>query len=156
MKKFIALIVVLCAVMISSTTASAANWVWIYSNDYFTVYVDNSSIRRDYNYHGYVFRAFIKKVYTDAGRRNHIEFFRSRGFVPHGIYNLAYDITLQYFKAENGIKYVAILNCTAYDHNGDTISEISSSDTYPPQWVIIPPDSVGEAIFDTIYARVPN
>ena len=57
--KFFTLVALLCTVMISST-AMAANWVWIYSDKNFTIYVDNNSIRRDYNYSGYVFRAFTK------------------------------------------------------------------------------------------------
>lgn len=78
MKKFIAIVALLCAVMVSST-ASAADWVWIYSDNDYTIYVDNNSIRRDYNYSGYVFRAFTKTVYSDAGRNKEIERWRSSG-----------------------------------------------------------------------------
>ena len=156
MKKLIALVVVLCAVMISSSASAMANWVWITSNEYFTIYVDNNSIRRDYNYHGYVFRAFEKRVYSEAGRQKEIEDRRSDGkLLPRGIYNLSYGIGLDYFKEENGIKYICTMDCVYYDKNGNILSEMGFSRN-TLKWDIVLPDSVGEAIFDNIQARVPN
>ena len=157
MKKFIALVVVLCAVMISSSTASAsANWVWIYSDEYCTIYVDNNSIRRDYNYRGYVFRAFVKWIYSDAGRNRRIKNYRSAGLsLPKGMYNLSHDVVLEYFKAENGMKYSCTMDCVCYDKNGNTIPEMNFSKNQF-EWRILPPDSIGEWIFDMVRARVPN
>lgn len=153
MKKFIAIVVMLCAVLFSSTASATADWVWIYSNDNFTVYVDNNSIRRDYNYSGYVFRAFTKWMWSQS----HIDkYFRSKGEVPpKEFYNLSYSINLEYYKDENGIKYTATANSTCYTRDRKVIPEMSSSnDTL--KWIIIPPDSVIERVFDTIRARVPN
>lgn len=155
MKKFIALVVMLCAVLISSS-ASAADWVWVRSDDAITVYVDNNSISRDYNYRGYVFRAFTKWVYSETGRQEFIEHYRSNGrSLPRGIYNLSYTISLYYFKLENSMEYSSLMNVNSYDKNGNPILNLClSKDSI--QWEIIPPDSIGEIMFDVIRARVPN
>lgn len=157
MKKFFALVVLLCTVMISSTAMAAADWVWIYSDEYRTIYVDNNSIRRDYNYSGYVFRAFVKKVYSDAGRNIEIEEWGSNGQpLPRGIYNLSHDIGLCYFKSDDGMNYFSALNAVYYTRDGNTIPEMGFSFNSLPRWYIIPPDTGIETIFDAVYARVPN
>ena len=154
-KKLIVLVALLCTVMISST-AAAANWVWIGSDDEITIYVDNNSIRRDYNYSGYVFRAFVKYVYNDTGRNRQIEWWRTNaGFLPKGIYDLSHKINLEYFKKENGLKHRCTVNSTCYKFDGNIIPEMGFS-LSELQWDIINPDTVGEAVFDAVYARVPN
>lgn len=155
MKKFIALVVMLCAVLISSTASAAADWVWIYSDEYRTIYVDNNSIRRDDNYRDYVFRAFVKWVYSDAGRNKQIEWYNSRGLFPKGIYNISHDIYLDYFKIKNGVNYTGFLNRVCYDSNGNVISELGYSYS-EPRWDIIQPDSIGETIFNAVRERVSN
>lgn len=157
MKKFFVLVALLCTMMISPT-AMAANWVWIYSDEDSTIYVDNNSIRRDYNYSGYVFRAFVKWVYSDTGRNKEIERWRTkfREPLPRGIYNLSHYVLLEYFKTSDGIKYNSALNAVYYTHDGRTISEMEFSFDSVPKWFIISPDSIGEELFDKIYARVPN
>ena len=155
MKKFFVLVVLLCTVMISST-AAAANWVWIYSDSRFTIYVDNDSIRRDYNYSGYVFRAFVKWIYNDKGRNIKIEQRRAKGLsIPREMYNLSHCVSLEYFKVVGGMKYSAEFNSIYYTHDGITIPELEYSPV-APQWDLITPDSIGEAEFDAVYARVPN
>ena len=155
MKKLIVLVALLCTVMISST-AAAANWVWIYSDEYCTVYVDNNSIRRDRNYSGYVFRAFTKWILSDAGRNRAIEQWRANGRpLPRGIYNLSERIALCYFKMSDGMKYFDNIEAVFYTHDGNTIPEMGYSRN-ELKWNIVTPDSIGEAEFDAIYARVPN
>lgn len=156
MKKFIALVALLCTVMISST-AAAANWVWIRSDDKFTHYVDNNSIRRDYNYSGYVFRAFVKIIYNEAGRNWQIEDWRTKFGepLPRGIYSLSHEVALMYFKAADGMKYFDFVTGVFYTRDGNTIPEMGGSKN-SPQWKIVTPDSIAEALFDAIYARVPN
>ena len=156
MKKFFVLVALLCTLMISSTTM-AANWVWIYSDDHFTIYVDNNSIRRDYNYSGYVFRAFVKQIFSDAGRNKAIDNYRASDKpLPRGIYNLSHYVSLEYFKISGGIKYWSSLDSVYYTHDGNTIPEMGYSFNSIQQWFIISPDTVGEAKFDAISARVPN
>ena len=155
MKKFFALVALLCTVMISST-AMAANWVWLYSDDAQTIYVDNDSIRHDRNYSGYVFRAFVKWIYNDEGRKRIIERRRAKGQpLPKGIYNLANEVDLYYFKTGDGVKYFDIVNTVWHTHDGNSIPELDFSRN-EPQWSIISPGIINEAIFDAIYARVPN
>lgn len=156
MKKLIVLVALLCTVMISSTAAAAANWVWIYSDDRFTIYVDNNSIRRDYNHSGYVFRAFVKWIYSDAGRNTRIEWYRENAeSLPRGIYSLSHSIHLDYFKVSDGIKYHCTVERVCYTHDGNLIPDMGFS-TDSPQWSLVQPDSIGEALFDAIRARVPN
>lgn len=109
MKKFFALVALLCTVMISSTA----------------IYVDNNSIRRDYNYSGYVFRAFVKQIFNEAGRKKAIESWLTNGEpLPKGIYNLSHDVSLEYFKTSGGIKYWSSLDSVYYTHDGNTIPEM--------------------------------
>ena len=156
MKKFISSVVLLCAVMISSPASAEADWVWVYSDEYYAIWVDNNSIRRDRNYSGYVFRAFVRWDYSEAGRDQMIKIFLSKGVsLPKGYNNLSHRISLEYFKEESGIKRQATMILTTHDQNGNVIS-VHDISNYPPQWAIIPPDTLGELIFDTIRARVPN
>ncbi len=150
MKKFIALVVVLCAVMISSSASAMASWRWIYYDKYRTIYVDKNSIRRDYNYRGYVFRAFVKWIHSEAGRQKEIEHYRSNGLpLPRGIYNLSDTVELYYFKEENGIKYCDMLNCVFYDNKGNAIPDMGFSKN-TLKWNVITPDTLGEWIFDAV------
>ena len=50
---------------------------------------------------------------------------------------------------------LGIIETNYYDQNGNNISEMSASIS-APYWMTISPDSIGEAEFDAIYARVPN
>ncbi len=155
MKNFIALVVMLCAVLVS-LTASAADWVWVASNKEHTIYVDNNSIRRDYNYPGYVFRAFTKKIYSETGRNRAIEHYRSKGSpVPQWIYNMSHSINLEYFKEENEIKYCGLLHVVLYDHDGKVIDSVENPYS-EIKWNIIPPETMFGKEFDAIRARVPN
>ena len=155
MKKFFALVALMCTVMISST-ALAANWVWLYSDSAFTIYVDNDSIRRDRNYSGYVFRAFVKWIYNDEGRKRVTEIRRAKGqSLPKGIYNLADEVDLYYFKTGDGVKYFDIVNTVWHTHDGNSIPELDFSRS-EPQWDIIPPDTINEVIYEKVRARVPN
>ena len=155
MKKFIALVALLCTVMISST-AMAANWVLIGSSEYYTIYVDNDSIRRDYNYSGYVFRAVIKWIFTDAGRKRVIEQIRLKGQpLPKMIYKLSDSVALYYFKSGDAVNYSDVLVTVYHTREGYSIPELEGSHS-EPQWSIIPPGTISEIIFDAVYARVPN
>lgn len=151
MKKFIAPVVVLCAMMISSTASAAADWVWLYSDNDCTIYFDNNSIRRDRNYSGYVFHTFVKWVYSDKGCQKEIERRRSNGRpLPRGIYNFSYSMSLWYFKEENRIKYCDVLNCVFYDNKGNVIPNMGFSYDVL-NWQIIPPDTIAEWIFDAVH-----
>ncbi|MBR4381972.1 MAG: hypothetical protein IKP64_00280 [Selenomonadaceae bacterium] len=155
MKKFFALVALLCTVMISST-AMAANWVWIYSDEAQTIYVDNDSIRRDKNYSGYVFRAFVKWIYNDEGRNRVIERRRAKGQpLPRGIYNLVDNVELCYFQSVDGIKYIDRKQSICHTRDGNSIPEMEYSHN-EPQWEIINPGTIGEVLYDKIRARVPN
>ena len=155
MKKFFALVALICTVMISST-AMAANWVWLYSDSAYTIYVDNDSIRRDKNYSGYVFRAFVKWFYNDVGRNKIIENWRSKGkSIPDGLYNLSDCVELYYFKSGDGMKYYDIIKAIWHTRDGNTIPEMEYSSN-ELQWKIVSPGTINEAIFDAIRARVPN
>ena len=156
MKKFIALVVLLCAVLVSST-ALAADWVWIYSDEFVTIYVDNNSIRRDYNYSGYVFRAYTKMVYSEAGLEKLIEQYLKNN-VPINTKKakkILHSISLTYFKDDDGIKHGSIVLAAHYDKQENFIPEMSFS-VDKPNWHIAPPDSMAEAVFDAIRVRVPN
>lgn len=152
MKKICLLVVMLCGLMfLSMSTVSAADWGWVYSNEGGTVYVDNNSIRRDSNKSGYVFYAFIKDVYSEAGKKVIIEDMRKQGIA--GIQNISFTLKLEYFKLDNGIKYHATLSGIFYDSKGNPIKEIKNGKL---NWQTITPDTYNETLFDNVRARVPN
>ena len=140
--------------IINTTTALAADWVWIYSDDYCTICVDNDSIRRIPSQYGYVFRAFIKWTYSYAGVQQEIEQYAVNDSpLPKDIKNLSYEIKLNYFKYENDLKHIGYMKNVSYNYKGEIISEMGYSyDT--PQWRMIVPDSIGEIIFDNVKSRV--
>lgn len=156
MRKICLIGILLCAVMISSTSPAfaAADWVWMYSDHLGTRYVDNNSIRRDYNQSGYVFHAFIRYVYTDIGREQEIRQMQKQGRTfPPEIQNLASMVELQNYRYDNGIKYCATSTMVFYDHNGSMITNFTNN---RPKWTIITSGTVEEVLFDNIRARVPN
>ena len=56
MKKFFLLAVVLLILISPTVTKAAANWIWIHSDAYRTIWIDNNSIERgDYNHDFNVF-----------------------------------------------------------------------------------------------------
>ena len=155
MKKFLALVVMICAVMISSTASAADYWLSIYSDDNLTVYIDNDSIHRDYNYSDYVFCAFVKQSFSDAKRQKMIDWYLARGAHSRQIYNFSHTVGLVYFKLENGIKRIATMQLVAYTHTGEPISEMSFSRS-SPEWNVVVPDSIGEQEFNIAYSRIRN
>lgn len=166
MKKFVALVVVFCAMMISSTSSAAetieelferyTGWRCIYSDDNYAIHIYTKSIRRDYNYNGYVFHAFVRWVFTETGRQKELEQYRSLGmYLSKECYNLSSQIYLEYFNEINGLKYICTMKLTSYDSKGNIIPKLSYSKN-EFDWSVITPGSVGEKIFDAVYARVPN
>ena len=156
MKKFLVLVVMLCAVLISSTASAEADWIKVGSDKYITVWVDSNSISLDRNYYtNYIIRASVKIVYTDEGRQREIERYRSNGKpLPKEIYNLSHDIDLFCFKdATDSIKCFDCLKQVSYTHNGATIPDMSFS-RRKPKWTIILPDTIIEKIFDSIITRI--
>ena len=130
------------------SSANAAKWVWIYSDDYRSVWVDNNSISRGSYSSGYDFKAFIKFTYSKAGRQNTIS--NWKGERPRGLNNLSHSVLLCYFKKYNGIKYWDSTIQTYYDQNGNIIKEYKQDSI---DWQTIKPDTIGEEMYDNIYAR---
>lgn len=154
MRKICLIGILLCAVMISSTSPAfaAADWVWMYSDHLGTRYVDNNSIRRDADKKpGYVFHAFLKDVYTEAGKDDLIERMRSQGIT--GIQNVASMTYLQYYKEDNNVRYYATAMVTFHDANGIEIKKIKNNTL---SWQYVVSGTVEELKFDNIRARVPN
>ena len=144
-----------------SVANAEADWVWIYSNDQYSIWVDNNSISRGGKYLDYDFKAVIKKTYNDYGKEKTIELFvasaKNNGlpisYLPKEIYKLSYVISQEYFKSVNGIKYISTIDGTYYTDDNQEISAISYH--YDKlNWHQLKPDTIGEETYDAVYARV--
>ena len=143
----------LCALLLSSTVSAAVDWVFIGNdNDLSLDYVDSNSIRRDNNRRG-VFHAFIKNVYTDAGREYWLKEFAQQGLDTGELQSVASVTYLQYYKLADGLKYYATSNIVFHDADGLALKRLSNDRL---KWTIITPDTIEELLFDFIAARLPN
>ena len=147
MKKIFLLVMVLIILISPTVTKAAANWIWVTSNDKFSIWIDNNSISRDSN----GFFAYFKHTFSDAGRNLIIEMRRSNGLSVSGYYNLSEAISFVYFKNSGGIKYRSPMGSVDYDKNGKILDSWSSNDF---DWQRVIPDTYLEAMYDAAWARV--
>ena len=147
MKKNFLLAVVLMILISPTVTKAAADWVWVYSDEYQTTWIDNNSIGRD----GNMFFAYFKETYSDAGRNKEIEKHRSDGLSVSGYNNLSHQISFWYFKNSGGIKYYSLMEAIAYDANGNVLRSFSTNDV---DWYRVIPDTYGETKYDAAWERV--
>ena len=148
MKKIFLLSAMLMAILILPAKVNAsANWIWVGSDDYISIWIDNNSIGRDNN----GFFAYFKITYSDAGRNREIEARRSNDLSVSGYYNLSYEISFAYFKNYSGIKYISSMGYVDYDKNGNILDTWSTNNF---SWTRVIPDTYGEAKYDAAWARV--
>lgn len=147
MKKIFLLATLLIIFIFPLKANAEANWIWVYSDEYSSIWIDNNSINRDSN----VFFAYFKYTYSDAGVSREFEIRRSIGLPVDGYYNLSHSIKFVYFKNENGINYSASMEYVDYDKNGKVLDRASWNDF---DWRRIILDSIGGAMYDAAYARL--
>ena len=147
MKKIFLLSVVLAILISPAVTKAAADWVWVYSDEYQTTWIDNNSIGRD----GNGFFAYFKITFSDAGRNRVIENRRSAGLPISGYYNLSEVIRFLYFKNSGGIKYISSMGDIDYDKNGKILDSFSTNNF---NWQRVIPDTYGEVEYDAAWERV--
>ena len=151
MKKFFLLVAMLCVMF--SSSAFAADWIQIYSDDFSTVYLDNDSFNRDLDQEGYVFHAVIKEELTETGRADLMDRFSKHGLNPAEIQNVAHMTYVQYYKLDNGTKYCATFALNCYAADGTLLKEISNNNL---SWEAISAGSGEEVKFDQIAKRLAN
>lgn len=134
--------------MMSATTALAANWQQIYTdNDDNTVFFDTGSVNAAWqgtNTQGsrdVVFSAVFRMNYSNKGRDALIDWYRNYSIVPAGIENLSYDVSKIQFKREGEKRYYHISDRTSYTANGSQISSMHYTNS-TPNWQEIPVGSV--------------
>lgn len=147
MKKIILLSALLIILIFPVKINAAANWIWVYSDDYRTLWIDNNSIGRDSN----GFFAYFAWTYSDAGRNKFIEERRSHGLSVSGYYNLSHSINFVYFTNSGVIRYSSLMGYIDYDKNGNILDSWSTNNF---NWQRIIPDSHAETMYDAAYARV--
>ena len=130
------------------SSASAENWTWIYSDDDFSILVDNNSISRGKSNSDYDFKAIVKITYSKVGRQKVIS--NWEGQKLGGLENLTYKVMSCYFKNYNGIKYWDYLNEIIYDQYGNDIRKYRK---FQFDWRVINSNTVGEVMYNNIYAR---
>ena len=149
MKKIFLLAVVLLILISPTVTKAAANWIWIHSDAYRTIWIDNNSIERgDYNHD---FHAYFKTTFSEEGKKSFISSFRERFQFPREIYNMHEEIVLMFFKKSNGVKYISDMSRTYYDKNELVIAQYYRNE---PDWNSILPDTIGEVQYNATWARV--
>lgn len=152
MKKFCLLVVMLCAVIFSSS-ASAANWIAVGEDEFGMRYYDSESIARDANQAGSVFHAIIRTDLSDNGHRFFVDQLSARGNAPEEIQTATSILFLQYYKYDSGVKYCATAAINFYDADGKLLKEYSNNQL---TWDRVAPDSLEEDSFDKIAAHVTN
>ena len=147
MKKIFLIAALLIIFIFPLKVNAAANWIWVYSDDYISIWIDNNSIGRDNS----GFFAYFKWTYSDAGRDRAIENMRSDGLSVNGYHNLSESKYFYYFKSSGGIKYVSLMGFVDYDKNGKILDSFSRNNF---NWQRVIPDTVGEEMYDAVWARV--
>ena len=147
MKKIFLLSMLFMIFILPANVNAASNWIWVGSDDYETIWIDNNSIGRDNN----GFFAYFKETYSDAGRNRIIESRRSSGLSVSGFYNLSERVSFIYFKSSGKIKYFTIMGSAFYDKNGNVLDSYSLNYF---NWDRVIPDTYAEAKYEAAYARV--
>lgn len=135
----------LVLIMMSATTALAANWQQIYTdqNDneiYFntdSVQISSMTENRD----DVTFSAHFRMNYSERGRKALIDWYRDYSIVPENIENLSYDVSTIYFKKDGNKRYYYIAERVSYTADGSQIKGMHYSSP-TPDWKEIPVASV--------------
>lgn len=131
----------LMAIVMSATTALAANWGQIYTDqDDNVIYFDMDSVQvnsitetRDV----ITFSAKFRMDYSDKGRNDLIAWYRDYSIMPAGIESLSYDISTIQFKKEGDKRYYHISDRDSYTASGAEISGMHYMNA-EPTWQEIP------------------
>ena len=124
---------VLLIFMMSASTALAANWTQVYTDDNENViYFDTDSVQvtsitetRDL----VTFSATFRMDYSDKGRKALIDWYRDYSIVPAGIENLSYDVSTIHFKKEGDKRFYRISERVSYNSSGSQITGMHYTDT---------------------------
>lgn len=139
MKKFF--LATLLVIVMSVTTAFAANWQQIYTdNDDNAIYFDTDSVQItqiDSTREDVTFSGVFRMEYSNRGREALIDWYRNYSIVPAGIENLSYDITTIQFKREGDKRYYHISDRDSYTASGAEISGMHYRNS-EPNWQEIP------------------
>lgn len=135
----------LLVVMMIATTALAANWQQIYTdqNDN-VIYFDTDSVKVsaiDSTRKDATFSAVYRMDYSDKGRQALIDWYRDYSIMPAGIENLSYDISTIQFKREGDKRFYYIAERVSYTAGGSEISGMHYTDS-DMNWQEIPVGSV--------------
>ena len=147
MKKIILLLALVIILIFPIKTHATANWGWVDSDDYRTLWIDNNSIGLDNN----GFFAYFKETFSDSGVNREVEMRRSRGKSVNGFYNLSNYVAFVYFKNSGRIKYLSVMGIAYYDKNGNVLDSDSWNNF---TWSRIIPDTYGETMYDAAYSRI--
>lgn len=139
MKRFF--LVTLLIIIMSATTALAANWQQIYTdNDDNMIYFDTESVQishMDSTRETVTFSGVFRMEYSKRGRDALIDWYRNYSIVPAGIENLSYDVSTIQFKKEGDKRYYHISERISYDAYGSQITGMHYSNS-EPSWQEIP------------------
>ena len=142
MKKVVLLTVL--AIVLSATTALAATWQQIYTDQQDNViFFDTDSVKvSSMNANSdFTFSAVYRMNYSDKGRAALIDWYRNYSIVPAGIEGLSYDISTVQFKKEGDKRFYYIADRVSYTASGAAIPNMHYTST-TPNWQEIPTGSV--------------
>ena len=148
MKKIIALVVLLCALTISST-ASAADYKYICTsaegNDYFIDYSSISQRKGEKGKDGLQFSVIIKIIYSEFGRAK-----RSNSLPPELINFAVYELDQILFRVKKSQKGYRLERGAIYAYDGTILSNGHHFNSF----VKIANNSVFRTLFDAAYNRL--
>ena len=135
----------LLVMMMSATTALAAYWAQIYTDDNDNViYFDADSVQiisMTGNRDSVTFSAKFRMDYSDKGRDALIAWYRDYSIMPERIENLSYDVTTIHFKKDGDKRYYCISERVSYDSYGSQIEGMHYTNA-ATDWQEIPVASV--------------
>ena len=132
MKKVVLLTVL--AIVLSATTALAATWQQIYTDQQDNVIffdVDSVKVSEMKPNGDHIFSAVYRMNYSDKGRNALIDWYRNYSIVPAGIEGLSYDLTTVQFKKEGDKRFYYITDRVSYTASGAEIPNMHYTSPTP-------------------------
>lgn len=135
----------LAVVMLLASTALAADWVQIYTDEndnavfFDTDSVAVSSITGDRN--SATFSAKFRMKYSDKGRNALIDWYRNNSIMPRDILSLSYDVTTINFRKTGDKREYYIAERVSYTADGRVLEDMHFVNANPT-WQNIPVASI--------------
>lgn len=143
MKKFF--LATLLVVMMITSTALAADWEQIYTDEYENkIFFDTSSVKTAVNDGiNATFSATFRIEYSAQGREALIDWYRYNSIVPRDIETVSYQFETINFRKSGDMRNYYMITSTAYRADGSVIEDMQFTNPNPT-WQDVPLNSLLE------------